>query len=133
MTRARRPSAATLALVLALVPVALERCRTTCVTAGHPATHAASDLHACHDAASGDDDAPRMDPLARACGHSDAPQTYDSVKLPAGKSRTAVLAPVGAPLAQHLQVGMSSLRGTWPPGRIRQARALLPMHSSLRL
>jgi hypothetical protein len=133
MTRARRLSAATLALVLALFPVALERCRTACITAGQPAMHAASEVHACHQAASGDDDGARMDRLARACGHSDDLQTYDSVKLLAGKSRTAVLAPAGALLAQHLQAGMSSLRGTWPPGRIRLPRALLPLHSPLRL
>jgi hypothetical protein len=133
MKRARRLSAATLVLVLALWPVALERCRTTCVSAGHPATHAASDVHACDAAAAGDDDGARMDPLARACGHSDGLQTYDSVKRLAGKSRTAVLAPAGAQLAQHLQAGMSSLRGTWPPGRIRLPRALLPLHSPLRL
>jgi hypothetical protein len=132
MTLVRRLSAATLALVLALFPIALERCRITCVTAGQPATLAASEAHACHDAASSDDDGTRMDPVARACGHSDAVQAYDSVKL-AGTSRTVALTPAVAQLAQYLEVGMLSLRGTWPPGRIGLPRARRPLRSPLRL
>jgi hypothetical protein len=133
MTLARRLSAATLALVLALFPVALERCRAACVTAGQPTPQVASAAHACHDAASSDDNGSRMDPLARACGHSDDAQAYDSGKLVVGKSRTAVLSPAVAQFGQYLQVAPPSLPATWPLSRVSLSRAPLPLNPPLRL
>ena len=88
MMFARRLSAATMALVLALFPVAMERCRTACV-AGQP-TQAAPSGHACHEASSDEGNGARMSPMARGCGHSDEARTYESVSLAAGQGRTIV-------------------------------------------
>src|SRR5215210_5678713 len=49
MSLARRVSAGTLAVVLALFPLALEQCRVACFTGGGPPTETASSSHSCHD------------------------------------------------------------------------------------
>ena len=95
MMLARRLPAALMALVLALFPVALERCRTACVNSS-PTAQVTSERHACHEAAA-DENTTRMDPVARACGHGDEAR-YESVSLAASKTRTIVPLPAIEPL-----------------------------------
>ena len=106
----RRLSAATMALVLALFPLAMERCRTACVTGASLATQAGPPAHACHEASPGDDSGARMDPMARACGHSDEARTFESASLAAGKTRTVVLMPGVSPVPQHVRAASVSIR-----------------------
>jgi hypothetical protein len=133
MILGRRLSAAVLALVLAVLPLALERCRTACMSPGQPAPQAATSPHPCHDAGSSVDTGVRMDPLARACGHSDGTQAYESVKRVAAKSRTIVLVPAAAPLTRHRLISPPSLAGISPGGRLSLLRPALPLNSPLRL
>lgn len=133
MTRARRLTAATVAVVLALFPIALERCRTTCVTAAKPLTQAAPSGHACHDAAPADDNGARMDPMARACGHGDDTRAYESASLAAGKTGTVVLMPAVESLPQHRPAGVPSRRTGLPGDRQPLPRALAALTSPLRL
>jgi hypothetical protein len=130
MTFARRLSAVTMALVLALVPLAMERCRTACVTGAAVPTPSAD---ACHEA-SADDSGVRMDPMARACGHSDEARTYESAGLAAAKTRTVLLLlPLAAALPRHVDVASAWVSTDWSPDRARLRRPLVPLNSPLRL
>jgi hypothetical protein len=131
MTFARRLAAATMALVLALFPLALDRCRTACVT-GSTTTQAATGGHACHEAAA-DESGTRMDPMARACGHNSEARTYESVTLAAGKTRTVVLLVSTQPEAAHLQVTAVSPGRVRAPNRLFLSHVVLPLHLPLRL
>jgi hypothetical protein len=134
MTLARRLSAATMALMLATFPVALERCRTACVTVGTPTPQSAPSAHACHDAAASDDGSgARLDPLPRACGHGDEARTRESVSLVAGKAQRFVPVQAVVPVPQDLQVRIPSRHSNWPPGRAALSPVLLSLNSPLRL
>ena len=130
MMLARRLPAATMALVLALFPVALERCRTACVNGGAAAQTIAAE-HACHDAAA-DESATRLDPAARACGHGDEAR-YESVSLAAGRTRTIVVLTAIGPLRGYLQAVLYPLSTAWSPDRSFVARFVLPLDLPLRL
>jgi hypothetical protein len=91
-----------------------------------------ADRHLCHEAAD-DDSGARMDPLPRACGHSDDTPAYDSIKPAVGKSRSLAVTAVVARVAEHTQAGMRPQHGDWPPGRISLPRVLVPLNSPLRL
>ena len=69
MTRVARALAATLALVLALLPVAMERCRTACAIAAAPERQSGSSAHACHDTVDGNGSAVAV-PVPATCGHN---------------------------------------------------------------
>lgn len=132
MTPARRLSAAIMVLVLALLPVALERCRTACVTNARQATTQAGPAgHACHAAASDDPGAPRLDPMARACGHNEEARTYESASLAAARSRTAWAAV--SPSPQHLQTAAAVSESECSPDRSHLLSRPLPLNSPLRL
>jgi hypothetical protein len=88
VTPAVRLVAATLALVLALFPLAMERCRTACATAPEAPVSAAS-AHACHDTAATEGEAVAT-PMPRTCGHSDGAGIADIVALGASRTRIAV-------------------------------------------
>ena len=133
MTFARRLSAATMALVLALFPVAMERCRTTCITGTALPVQAAPSAHPCHEAASDDDGGPQLTPMARACGHSDEARTDGSAGLAAAKTQTIVLLPAVQPLPQHAQAAGNSFRTDWSADRLRLSCPPLPLNSPLRL
>jgi hypothetical protein len=130
MTFARRLAAATMALVLALFPLALDRCRTACVT-GSTTTLAGTAAHACHEAAG--ESVTRMDPMARACGHNSEASSYESVTLAAGKMRTVVLLVSTQPQAAHLQVTAVSPGRVRAPNRLFLSHVVLPLHLPLRL
>ena len=120
-----------MALVLALFPVALERCRAACVSAS-TTTQAATGGHACHEAAA-DESGTRMDPMARACGHNSEARTYESVTLAGGKTRTLVSLVSTQPPPAHLQVGAVSPDPVQAPGRSPLQHVALPLHLPLRL
>src|SRR5437868_10251937 len=120
MTFARRLSAATMAVVLALFPVAMERCRTACVAAGGETTQAAPAAHPCHEALSDEPSGARLDPMARACGHSDETPTYESVTLAAAKDRSIVPAADIQPLLRDLTIPNELAEGSAP------VRSVLP-------
>ena len=130
MMLARRLPAATMALVLALFPVALERCRTACVS-GTPTALVTSERHACHEAAA-DETTTRLDPAARACGHGDEAR-YESVSLAAGKARTIVVLAAIEPLPGYLQAVAYPLGTAWSPDRSIVPRFVLPLDLPLRL
>jgi hypothetical protein len=131
MTFARRLSAATMALVLALFPVALERCRAACVS-GSPTSQASFGGHACHEVAA-DESVTRMDAMARACGHSDEARAYESVSLVAGKTRTTVSPEVIGSWPEDLQPLSRPIRTGWPLDRSFLPRLVLPLDLPLRL
>jgi hypothetical protein len=131
MTFARRLSAATMALVLALFPVAMERCRTSCVAAAGQMTQAAPSAHACHEAASDDGNSARMDPMAGACSHSDE-ATYESVSLAAGHGRTIVPLVAIQPLLRDVPLP-SPVPADWAPLRSVLPRVVLTLDLPLRL
>lgn len=133
MTLARRLCAATLAVVLALFPVAMERCRTACVSGASEARQAGPATHACHEAAADGYHGARIDPMARACGHNDEARTYESASLAAGTTRTVVLMPGVSPVPQHVRAASVSLRADGSPDRSRLLRLPLPLNSPLRL
>ena len=132
MTVARRLSAATMALVLALFPLAMERCRTACISGASPVTQVAPSAHACHEASSGDDSGARLDPMARACGHSDEARTYESGGLAAAKTRT-LIPPAVAALSQHVHAAVAWSRTDSSQDRSGLPRPLVPLNSPLRL
>jgi hypothetical protein len=131
MTFARRLCAATMALVLMLFPVALERCRTACVS-GSSSPQASTGGHACHDMAA-DDSVTHMDPMARVCGHSDEARAYASASLVAGKTRTIVPLEAIQPLPGAVQVLPRAISTGWPPVRSVLPRLILPLDLPLRL
>lgn len=131
MTLARRLCAATMTLVLALFPVALERCRTACL-GGSMTPQTATSGRACHDMASNDESVTRMDPMARACGHSDQVRTYESLSLLAGKIRTMVPLPAIQPLLGGARFPGAIFTG-WPPVHSSPSRVGLPLDLPLRL
>lgn len=131
MTFARRLCAATMALVLMLFPVALERCRTACVS-GTPSPQASTGSHACHDMA-GDESVVRLDPMTRACGHSDEARTYESASLVAGKIRTIVPLEAIQPLPGDVQRIPGAVRTTWPLDRSFLPPVVVPLDLPLRL
>ena len=130
MTFARRLAAATMAVVLALFPAALERCRTACVS-GSRTLQASTARHACHDMA-GDESVTRMDPMARACGHSDEARAYESVSLVAGKTRTIVPLEAIRPVPGDVQLPRA-IPTDWSPVRSFLPRVVLPLDLPLRL
>jgi hypothetical protein len=131
MTLPRRLCAATMTLVLALFPVALERCRTACLT-GNLTPQTGSSGHACHDMASDDESVTRLDPMARACGHSDDARTYESLSLLAGKIRTMVPLEAIQPLPGGTEPAGAILTA-WPPVHFSPSRVVLPLDLPLRL
>lgn len=125
MTVLRRLSAATLAVVLMLLPFALEHCRTACV--GHDG-HAvvASTAHACHDMASDDEGGARMDPLPAACGHNEPGRTPETGNIAPMKTRSdgaAMFAllpvPAALPTLVRSTTGAALQRITTPPSLLR--------------
>lgn len=130
MTFVRRLVAAMMAVVLLLFPAALERCRTACVS-GSQTSQASTARHACHDVAS-DEDVTRMDPIARACGHSDDARTYESVSLVAGKTRTMVPLEAIRPVPGDVQLPRA-IPTDWSPVRSFLPRVVLPLDLPLRL
>jgi hypothetical protein len=130
MMLARRLPAATMALVLALFPVALERCRTACVT-GSPTVQVNNAGHACHEAAA-DESTTRLDPAARACGHGDEAR-YESVSLAAAKAGTIVVLAAIEPLPAYLQAVAYPVATAWSPDRSFVAGFVLPLDLPLRL
>jgi hypothetical protein len=133
MTLARRLSAATMALLLVLFPLAMERCRTACVTGVALPAQPAPSAHACHDAEAGDDGGPQMHPMARACGHNDEGRTYESAPLAADKARSATLFTVVKPLSPHAQPAAGSWQTDGSTDRLRLSRPPLALNSPLRL
>jgi len=132
MAFARRLVAATMVFVLAVFPVALERCRTGCVTPPVVETaSAAPGAHACHDASSGDDGGARMEPMARACGHSDETRTYEPASLAAGKTQSVLVLSAQAPPPHHVHANAGSSRIDWSSGS--GLPLLRPLNSPLRL
>ena len=109
MTFARRLSAATMAVLLALFPMAMERCRTACIAPAAAAAPAASSGHSCHEP-SGEHGGARIDPVARVCGHSDEARTNESAGLSAGKPRTEQLLAAFAQLPQQVLTPAPSVR-----------------------
>jgi hypothetical protein len=132
MTFARRLAAAAMALVLAVFPLALERCWTACVTPAVEAAPAASSAHACHEVSPGDDSGARMDPMSRACGHSDEVRVNASAGLAAAKTRTAVVLLAIEPVPR-LHEAVGSARTSWWSVRSHAPRSALPLNSPLRL
>jgi hypothetical protein len=130
MMLARRLPAALMALVLVLFPVALERCRTACVS-GSPTAQASIGGHACHEAAT-DESITRLDPAARACGHGDEVR-YESVSLAAGKARTIVVLAAITPLPGYLQAIAHPFSTAWSPHRSFVPGFVLPLDLPLRL
>jgi hypothetical protein len=130
MAFARRLSAAITALMLALFPLAMERCRTACLT---PAVHTAQPLsaHACHEATS-DDSGARMDPASRACGHSDEVGAKETAGLAAAKTRSLVLLPIVESFA-YLHGAVGSTRTIWLSLGSDRPRPPLSLNSPLRL
>jgi hypothetical protein len=131
MTFARRLAAATMALVLALFPLAMERCRTSCVAAAGQVTQAAPSAHACHEAASDDDSSARLDPMAGTCSHSDE-AAYESVSLAAGQGRTLVPLVAIHPLLRDVSIP-SAIPTDWAPRRSVLPRVVLALDLPLRL
>jgi hypothetical protein len=131
MTFARRLSAATMAVLLALFPLAMERCRTSCVAAAGQIFHAAPSAHACHEAASDDGNSGRMDPMAGPCSHSDE-ATYESVSLAAGQGRTIVPLTAIQPLLRDVPIP-SAVPAAWPLLRSVPPRVVLTLDVPLRL
>jgi hypothetical protein len=132
MTFARRFCAATVALVLAVYPLAMERCRSACVTPVVQTAEAAPSAHACHEASPDGDSGARMDPMARACGHSDEARVDETVGLAAAKTRAAVLLPLVEP-APYFRAQVTSSRTLWSSLRLDVPRPPLPLNSPLRL
>jgi hypothetical protein len=113
-----RLSAATLVVVLMLLPAALERCRAVCIGHHGPAVMAAT-AHACHDMASGDEDGARMDPLPAACGHDEPGRTPESAGVAPLKPRSdgaamAALLPVPAAVPALVRPTASVARQSSP-------------------
>lgn len=101
VTVLRRMSAATLVVVLMLLPAALEHCRAACVGHDGPAV-VASTAHACHDMGSDDQDGVRMDPVPAACGHSEpgrAPEVSSIALLKTRSDGAVMFALLPAPAA----------------------------------
>jgi hypothetical protein len=132
MTFARRLSAATMALLLALFPMAMERCRTACIGPAAATAPAASSAHGCHDASSEGSGA-RIDPMARACGHSDEARTNESTGLAAGKPRTDQVVPALLPLPQQVHTAAPTVRIDRSLDRSSLAAPLGALNSPLRL
>ena len=136
VTRVARLVAATLAVVLALFPLAMERCRTACATPAPSARTEAgkysSSAHACHEAASGAAGVIAM-PVPRTCGHSDEAGARDGVTLAAFRTRvgphvSAALVPADVTPAALEILTLS------PPGFSAAAdRVLVPRNLPLRL
>ena len=122
-----------MALVLALFPIAMERCRTACTTGASPTIPAVRAAHACHEAASDDHNSPRMDPMARACGHSDEARTFESASLAPGQTRTVPLTPAVEPRHQPIDAAVISFSSASSPDRSSLPPALASLNSPLRL
>jgi hypothetical protein len=132
MTFARRLSAATMALLLALFPMAMERCRTACIAPAAAAAPAASSAHSCHES-SGEHGGARIDPMARACGHSDEARTNESAGLATGKPRTEQLLRALAPLLQQVPTAAPPVRIDRSLDRSGLNGPFVPLNSPLRL
>ena len=128
----RRLVAATIALVLAVFPVALERCRTACVTSSVETAQTEPSAQTCHEASAGSDNGARMDSVARACGHGEA-RTYESARLGAAKTRTMLLLPALEPLPHHVPAAVVPVRTEWSQSWSGLSGRLLPLNSPLRL
>jgi hypothetical protein len=132
MTLARRLSAATMALVLAVFPLALERCWAACATPVVETAHAAPSAHACHEASPGDGSGARMDPIPRACGHSDQVRINESARLAAAKTRTLVLLPIVEPVP-YIHAAVGSALAVWSSLQSDLSGLSLSLNSPLRL
>ena len=131
MLFARRLAAASLAVVLAVFPLALERCWTACATPAVETEAAAPAAHTCHEAA-GENDGLRMDPIARACGHSDDARLNQSAGVAPVKTRTLLLVSLVEPVP-HLDTAIDSARSSWSSVRSNPSLSLVPLNSPLRL
>ena len=132
MTFARRLSAATMALVLALFPVAMERCRTACVAADGQTSQVASSTYACHEASSDDENGSRMDPMARACGHRDEARAFESATLAPGKGRPIAPLTVLQPLLGEVPIPYAA-PAAWAPLRSVLPHVVVALDLPLRL
>lgn len=135
VTCVARLVAACLALVLALYPLAMERCRTACATPAPAAQTdggAASSARACHETASGAADVIAT-PLPRTCGHSDDAAARDGATLAASRTRTVPHAAVAILSTAVVPVALETLALS-PPGSLPSAdRAALARNLPLRL
>jgi hypothetical protein len=132
MTFARRLSAATMAVLLALFPMAMERCRTACIAPAAAAAPAASAAHGCHES-SGEHGGARIDPMARACGHSDEARTNEPAGLATGKPRTEQLVAALSQLPLPVNAAAPPVRIDRALARSSLAGPLVPLNSPLRL
>jgi hypothetical protein len=131
VTRVARLVAATLAIVLALFPLATERCRTACATP--PATaQAAPSAHACHEVAP-DERGVVANPLPRTCGHSDQARLADTVALAVSRTRVTVDTSPGLLTAPLSPVAIERFVESPPRASAVPDRVVLPRDLPLRL
>jgi hypothetical protein len=132
VTRVVRLVAATLALVLALFPLAMERCRTACAAAAPAAQtdarQSSSSAHACHEVTSGAADVVAI-PLPRTCGHSDEAGAGDGRTLAPSRTRSAAYVSAALVPADAMPIVLEMLAfsppGTLPfAGRVATSRNL---------
>jgi hypothetical protein len=132
VTRVARLVAATLAVVLALFPLAMERCRTACVETASQAQPSAPSAHGCHDVTA-EDDGVVATPLPRTCGHSDDGRIADSVALAVSRTRVAVDASPAVLTAPVASFAPGPFIESSPGTSVAVDRVVLPRHLPLRL
>jgi hypothetical protein len=100
-----------LAVLVAVLPLAREWCRATCVSSSDQADARAVTAHACHEASGGS--GPTASPNPRTCGHSDEAGASELIGVRTSKSSAAV--PVLAVVNQSVIVSVASIF-PGPPG-----------------
>jgi hypothetical protein len=135
MTRIARLVAATLALVLALFPLAMERCRTACAMPAASAQTGAgkpsSSAHACHEGAAGAADVIAI-PVPRTCGHSDEAGARDGLTFAASRTRIGLHVPAAVVPADVAPAALEILTLS-PPGLPVATDPIVPRNLPLRL
>jgi hypothetical protein len=132
MPFAQRLSAASMAFVLAVFPLALQRCWTACVTPVAETAQAAPAAHACHEVSPGEGSGARMDPMARACAHGDEARVNESAGLASAKTRALILLPIVQPVP-YVRAAAGSAGTIWSSLRSDLSHPPLPLNSPLRL
>jgi hypothetical protein len=132
MTRVARALTATLALILALLPVAMERCRTACAIAAAPERQSGPPAHACHDTVDGNGNAVAI-PVPKTCGHNIDARIDTLLGLTVSKARVvAPMAPAIVP-ATVPSIVVQAL-DLFPPGAASlPSRTATPRNLPLRL